>query len=80
MRARRRFGTIELAYGAQTLWPDHCVQGTQGADFHGELAWTKAELVIRKGFRPAIDSYSAFFENDQQDADGPWPDICANGA
>lgn len=59
------FGTIDLAYGAQTLWPDHCVQGTRGADFHSNLAWTKAELVIRKGFRPAIDSYSAFFENDQ---------------
>ena len=58
------FGSIELPYGAQTLWPDHCVQGTNGAEFHGSLAWTKAELVIRKGFRPAIDSYSAFFEND----------------
>jgi nicotinamidase/pyrazinamidase len=59
------FGSIELPYGAQTLWPDHCVQGTRGAEFHGNLAWTKAELVIRKGFRPAIDSYSAFFENDR---------------
>lgn len=59
------FGSIDLPYGAQTLWPDHCVQGTQGAEFHGGLAWTKAELVIRKGFRPAIDSYSAFFENDR---------------
>lgn len=59
------FGSIELAYGAQTLWPDHCVQGTRGAEFHGALDWTKAELVIRKGFRPAIDSYSAFFENDR---------------
>jgi len=59
------FGTIDLAYGPQTLWPDHCVQGTKGADFQGNLAWTKAELVIRKGFRPAIDSYSAFFENDR---------------
>lgn len=59
------FGSIDLPYGAQTLWPDHCVQGTKGAEFHGGLAWTKAELVIRKGFRPAIDSYSAFFENDR---------------
>jgi nicotinamidase/pyrazinamidase len=59
------FGSVELAYGAQTLWPDHCVQGTKGADFHTGLDWTKAELVIRKGFRPAIDSYSAFFENDR---------------
>src|SRR5690606_21250648 len=45
--------------------PDHCVQGTEGAAFHRDLAWTKAELVIRKGFRPAIDSYSAFYENDR---------------
>lgn len=59
------FGSIDLAYGAQTLWPDHCVQGTKGADFHAGLEWTKAELVIRKGFRAAIDSYSAFFENDR---------------
>lgn len=59
------FGTIDLAYGPQTLWPDHCVQGSQGADFHADLAWTKAELIIRKGFRPSIDSYSAFFENDR---------------
>jgi len=58
------FESIELSYGSQTLWPDHCVQGTKGAEFHPALAWTKAELVIRKGFRPAIDSYSAFFEND----------------
>jgi nicotinamidase/pyrazinamidase len=54
-----------MAYGEQTLWPDHCVQGTPGADFHRDLAWTKAELIIRKGFRTAIDSYSAFFENDR---------------
>ncbi len=59
------FGSIELAYGPQTLWPDHCVQGTEGADFHAKLAWTKAEMVIRKGFRPGIDSYSAFYENDR---------------
>lgn len=57
--------TIEMSYGAQTLWPDHCVQGTKGAQFHPDLAVTKAELIIRKGFRPAIDSYSAFFENDK---------------
>ena len=58
------FETIPLSYGAQTLWPDHCVQGTSGADFHPDLNLSKAELIIRKGFRPAIDSYSAFFEND----------------
>lgn len=58
------FSFVEMAYGPQTLWPDHCMQGTRGAEFHPDLAWTKAELVIRKGFRPSIDSYSAFFEND----------------
>jgi nicotinamidase/pyrazinamidase len=58
------FETIEVAYGPQTLWPDHCIQGSPGAQFHADLEWTKAELVIRKGFRPEIDSYSAFFEND----------------
>ncbi len=61
---RQPFETIDMPYGPQTLWPDHCVQGTRGADFHPRLDWTKAQLVIRKGFRPAIDSYSAFFEND----------------
>jgi nicotinamidase/pyrazinamidase len=54
-----------MPYGAQTLWPDHCVQGSPGAEFHKGLAWTKAQLVVRKGFRKPIDSYSAFFENDR---------------
>lgn len=58
------FSTIRMPYGPQTLWPDHCVQGSEGARFHPGLEWTKAELVVRKGFRKAIDSYSAFFEND----------------
>ncbi len=62
---RQPFETIELDYGTQVLWPDHCVQGTAGAAFHADLALPQAELVLRKGFRPAIDSYSAFFENDQ---------------
>jgi nicotinamidase/pyrazinamidase len=61
---RAPFEAVTMPYGEQTLWPDHCVQGSEGAAFHPGLAWTKAELVIRKGFRPAIDSYSAFFEND----------------
>jgi nicotinamidase/pyrazinamidase len=56
---------IELSYGTQTLWPDHCVQGTRGAEFHPTLNLHKAELILRKGFRPRIDSYSAFFENDR---------------
>lgn len=47
------------------LWPDHCIQGTPGADFHPALQLTRAELVLRKGFRPELDSYSAFFENDR---------------
>src|SRR5690606_5822092 len=55
---------VTLPYGEQTLWPDHCVQGTTGADFHPALVTTRAELVLRKGFRRDIDSYSAFFEND----------------
>ncbi|HCO55474.1 MAG TPA: bifunctional nicotinamidase/pyrazinamidase [Pelagibacterium sp.] len=58
------FEEIEMAYGSQTLWPDHCVQGSHGADFHPELNLMPAELIIRKGFRTEIDSYSAFFEND----------------
>jgi nicotinamidase/pyrazinamidase len=62
---RHAFETIDLAYGAQTLWPDHCVQGTEGAAFHPSLALPQAELILRKGFRPQIDSYSAFFENDR---------------
>ncbi len=64
------FETIEMPYGDQTLWPDHCVQGTQGADFHPGLKWVKAQLVIRKGFRANIDSYSAFFENDHKTPTG----------
>ncbi|MER9753267.1 bifunctional nicotinamidase/pyrazinamidase [Mesorhizobium sp. M0166] len=62
---KQPFETIDMPYGHQTLWPDHCIQGSLGSDFHSGLAWSKAELVIRKGFRPAIDSYSAFFENDR---------------
>lgn len=64
------FETVEMPYGSQVLWPDHCVQGSRGAAFHPDLDWTRAELVIRKGFRPAIDSYSAFFENDHQTPTG----------
>lgn len=59
------FESVTMAYGEQTLWPDHCVQGSDGAAFHPELRTDPADLVIRKGFRPAIDSYSAFFENDR---------------
>ena len=62
--------TIEVSYGTQVLWPDHCVQGSRGADFHPHLATAAAVVVIRKGFRPTIDSYSAFFENDQRTPTG----------
>ena len=62
---RQPFQTIELDYGTQVLWPTHCVQGTVGADFHREIDVTRASLVVRKGFRRGIDSYSALFENDK---------------
>ena len=64
------FETIEAAYGPQTLWPDHCVQGTSGAAFHPDFDAGPAELVLRKGFRRAIDSYSAFAENDRSTTTG----------
>jgi nicotinamidase/pyrazinamidase len=64
------FETISMPYGQQTLWPDHCVQGTPGAAFHSQLATERAELVIRMGFRPEIDSYSAFYENDRRTSTG----------
>ncbi|WOH83713.1 bifunctional nicotinamidase/pyrazinamidase [Bradyrhizobium sp. BEA-2-5] len=64
------FSEIAMPYGPQTLWPDHCIQGTAGAAFHPDLATERAELVIRKGFRTAIDSYSAFFENDRKTPTG----------
>ena len=67
---RQPFETIDMPYGPQTLWPDHCVQGTKGAQFHPDLVWTRAELIIRKGFRKTIDSYSAFFENDHKTPTG----------
>jgi nicotinamidase/pyrazinamidase len=59
------YQTIELDYGQQTLWPPHCVQGSRGAEFHPALHLPQAELILRKGFRQHIDSYSAFFENDR---------------
>jgi nicotinamidase/pyrazinamidase len=64
------FEQIEVSYGMQTLWPDHCVQGSKGAEFHSALHLPQAELILRKGFRPLIDSYSAFFENDHITATG----------
>jgi nicotinamidase/pyrazinamidase len=67
---RRPFETIEVEYGPQTLWPDHCVQGSQGAAFHPGLDIAQVELVIRKGYRADIDSYSAFRENDRKTPTG----------
>jgi nicotinamidase/pyrazinamidase len=62
---KRPFEQVELSYGVQTIWPDHCVQGSKGAEFHPSLHLPQAELILRKGFRPQVDSYSAFFENDR---------------
>jgi nicotinamidase/pyrazinamidase len=62
---KQSYEQIELSYGLQTLWPEHCVQDSKGAEFHPALHLPKAELVLRKGFNPQIDSYSAFFENDR---------------
>jgi nicotinamidase/pyrazinamidase len=64
------YETAEAAYGPQILWPDHCVQGTPGAAFRGGLNVTRAELIVRKGFRPDIDSYSTFYENDHTTSTG----------
>lgn len=64
------FETITLDYGVQVLWPDHCVQGTPGADFHKDLSIPHAELIIRKGYRRQMDSYSAFFEADGKTSTG----------
>jgi nicotinamidase/pyrazinamidase len=67
---KKPFDQIEMSYGMQTLWPDHCVQGSRGAEFHPALQLPRAELILRKGFRREIDSYSAFFENDRATATG----------
>ncbi len=64
------FSTTTLHYGEQTLWPDHCVQGSDGAEFHQQLQSNGAALIIRKGMHPGIDSYSAFFENDKTTSTG----------
>jgi len=64
------FATTEMPYGTQVLWPDHCVQGTEGAALHPRLMTGRAGLLIRKGFRAEIDSYSAFFENDRKTVTG----------
>ena len=67
---KKPFETIELSYGTQVLWPDHCVQGSAGAGFHKDLDLTRAQLVIRKGFHRGIDSYSGFLEADRATTTG----------
>ena len=62
---KQPFEQIELSYGTQTLWPEHCIQESKGAEFRAALHLPQAELILRKGFDPQIDSYSAFFENDR---------------
>ena len=59
------FDTVVMSYGDQVLWPDHCIQGSVGAGFHPDLNHTRADVIIRKGLNPAVDSYSAFYENDK---------------
>ncbi len=67
---KQPFDSITLPYGEQTLWPDHCIQGSNGSEFYPDLQTDTSQLIIRKGFRSAIDSYSAFFENDHTTATG----------
>jgi len=67
---KKPFETISLDYGTQVLWPDHCVHGTPGADFHKDLKIPHAELIIRKGYRKQMDSYSAFYEADGKTTTG----------
>lgn len=64
------YETIKKTYGKQVLWPDHCIQNNKGAEFHADLIVPNTQLIIRKGFRPQIDSYSAFYENDQTTVTG----------
>ncbi len=67
---RSIFDVVEMPYGPQVLWPDHCVQGTHGAAFHRDLAVDRADVIIRKGMNASVDSYSAFFENDRKTPTG----------
>ncbi|WP_339769216.1 bifunctional nicotinamidase/pyrazinamidase [uncultured Pseudosulfitobacter sp.] len=64
------YALIQMPYGPQVLWPDHCIQGSTGAAFHADLNTDRADMIIRKGYNPAIDSYSAFFENDHKTPTG----------
>lgn len=64
------YDTVEMDYGTQVLWPDHCIQGSRGGEFHPDLNTQKIQVIIRKGFRKEIDSYSTFFENDKKTKTG----------
>ncbi|WP_299651293.1 bifunctional nicotinamidase/pyrazinamidase [uncultured Tateyamaria sp.] len=64
------YEVIEMPYGPQVLWPDHCIQGSDGAMFHADLNTDRADMIVRKGYRQGIDSYSAFFENDHKTPTG----------
>lgn len=67
---KKPYDTVEMDYGTQVLWPDHCVQGSKGGEFHPDLNTTKSQVIIRKGFRKEIDSYSTFYENDHETKTG----------
>lgn len=67
---QQAYDLIEMPYGPQVLWPDHCIQGSKGAEFHVDLNMHRADAIVRKGFRPSVDSYSAFFENDKKTPTG----------
>lgn len=67
---KKPFDIIQLSYGEQILWPDHCIIGSSGSDFHPDLNITTAQAIIRKGVNPMVDSYSAFFENDKETQTG----------
>ena len=67
---KQPYDMIEMPYGPQILWPEHCISGSKGAEFHADLQTGRADMIIRKGYNPAIDSYSAFFENDHKTATG----------
>ncbi|MCY4306452.1 MAG: bifunctional nicotinamidase/pyrazinamidase [Aestuariivita sp.] len=67
---KKAYDSIDMSYGYQVLWPDHCIQGSEGAEFHSELNTSQANLIIRKGMNPNIDSYSAFYENDKKTPTG----------
>ncbi|MBT8768538.1 bifunctional nicotinamidase/pyrazinamidase [Metapseudomonas boanensis] len=67
---RQPFDSVEMPYGTQTLWPDHCIQDSWGAAFHPDLQIPHAELILRKGYRRQIDSYSVFYENDRSTPTG----------